>query len=86
MLESKELLLLLTWSLLYFLRRGKIIPTRIMRLCFHSQKVALVALVHITLFLKDIGICFPELGGHLCEATWCLRAMTQGQGLLWTVR
>ena len=45
MLESKELLLLLTWSLLYFfLRRGKIIPTRIMRRCFHAQKVALVAL------------------------------------------
>ena len=40
----------------------------------------------ITLFLKDIGICFPGPGGHLCEATWCLRAMTQGQGLLWTVR
>ena len=55
-----------------------------MRFCFHSQNVALIALVLVTLFLKDIGIHFPGPGGHFYEATWYLMAMTQGQRLLWT--
>ena len=87
MLKSEELALLLTWFLLYFfLSRGKIILTRIMRFCFHSQYVALIALVLVTLFLRDTGIHFPGPGGHFYEATWYLMAMTQGQRLLWTVR
>lgn len=61
--ESKNLLLLLPWSLLYlFLKRGKTIPTRTVRLCLNAQKVALVALVLITCFsLKKSGHVFQGL-------------------------
>lgn len=59
---------------------------RFMRLCLNFPRVPSIALVLVTLFLKEIGIHFLGPEGHLCVATWTLKAMTQRQGLLWIVR